>query len=84
MVYSTVLCAEQMVMGLNPQQCWWTHDLQVCGSKRLDCHADLYIVSRCCTRSESEDHTGEKACKGSTLALKPRADVTISPKQGYQ
>ena len=43
----------------------------------------LYIVSRCRTRGESEDHTSEKARKGSTLALKPRADVTRSPKQGY-
>ena len=44
----------------------------------------LYTVSRCCTRGESEDHTSKKACKGFTLALKPRADVTRSPKQGYQ
>ena len=59
--------------------------LAVCGLKRLDCHADLYTVSRCHTRDESEDHTSEKACKkGSTLALKPRADVTRSPKQWYQ
>ena len=43
---------------------------------------DLYTVSRCRTRGESEDHTSEKARKGSTLALKPRADVTRSPKQG--
>ena len=41
-------------------------------------------VSRCRTRGESEDHTSEKAHKGSTLALKPRADGTRSPKQGYQ
>ena len=44
----------------------------------------LYTVSRCRTRGESEDHTSEKAHKGSTLALKPRADVTRSPKHGYQ
>ena len=47
-------------------------------------HADLYTVSRCRTRGEFEDHTSEKAGMGSTLALKPRADVTRSPKQGYQ
>ena len=41
-------------------------------------------VSRCHTRGESEDHTSENMQKGSTLALKPRADVTISPIQGYQ
>ena len=29
---------------------------------------------------ESEDHTCEEAYKGSTLALKPRADITRSPK----
>ena len=29
---------------------------------------------RCRTRGESEDHTSKKACKGSTLALKPRAE----------
>ena len=32
----------------------------------------------------TEDCSGEKAHKGSTLALKPRADVTRSPKQGCQ
>ena len=53
-------------------------------SKRFGCHADLHTVSRWRTRGESEDHTGKKVCKGSTLALKPRADVTRSPKQGYQ
>ena len=72
------------VLGLNPHQCLWTHGLQVCGSKRLSCHADLCTVSRCHTRGKSEDHTGEKACKGSTLVLNPRADVTRRPKQGYQ
>ena len=33
------------------------------GSKRLGCHADLYTVSRCHTRGESEDRTSKKACK---------------------
>ena len=47
---------------------------------------DLYTVSRCRTRGESEDHTGKKARKKGSihLALKPGADVTRSPKQGYQ
>ena len=59
--------------------------MQVRGSKRLSCHADFYAASRCHTRGESKDHTCEKARKkGSTLALKPRADITRSPKQGYQ
>ena len=50
------------VQAPNLHQCLWTH-LQVHGSKRLSCHADLYIVSRCHTRGEPEDHTSEKACK---------------------
>ena len=61
----------------------WTRQ-QIRGSKRLSCHADIYTVSRCRTRGESRDHSSEKARKGSTLALKPMADVTKSPKQGYQ
>ena len=52
--------------------------------KRLGCHADLYTVCRCHTRGESEDHTGKKAWKGSNLTLKPRADITRSPKQRHQ
>ena len=66
---------------------WRKKSLQKTSStthKRLGCHADFYEVSRCHTRDESEDHTSEKARKGSTLALKRRADVTRSPKQGYQ
>ena len=69
------------VVGLNPHQCLWTHHLQVCGSKS---RADICTVSRLCTRGESEDYTGKKACKGSTQALKPGADITRSLKQGYQ
>ena len=42
------------------------------------------IQSAGVTRGESEDHTSEKACKGSALALKLREDITRSPKQGYQ
>ena len=71
------------VRALKLYQCLWTH-VQVCGLKRLGHHADICMVSRCHTRGESEDHSSEKAHKGSTLALKPRADVTRSPKQGYQ
>ena len=48
------------------------------------CHADLYTVSRCCTRGESKDYTSEKTRNGSILALKPRTDMTRSPEQGYQ
>ena len=69
--------------GFNPHQCLWTHNLQVCGSKRISCHADLHTVSRYCTRGEFENHTDEKVHKGSTLALKARTDVTRSPKPGF-
>ena len=41
--------------------------------KRLSCHDGCQEVSRCCTRGESEE-----------LALKHMADVTRSPKQGFQ
>ena len=65
------------VAGSNHHQCLWIHDLQVCRSKRLGCHAELHTVRRCwlgchtelhtvrrcCTRGESEEHTGEKASK---------------------
>ena len=50
----------------------------------IGCHAGYQNVSRCRTRGESEDHTSEKTHKGSTLHLKPKADVTRSPRQGYQ
>ena len=81
-----LLRAGRMVMGSSPgpnlHQCLWTR-LQVCGLKRLGHHADLYTVSRCRPRGESENQR-ENASKGSTLTLKPRADVTRSPKQGHQ
>ena len=81
-----LLRVAQTVVGLSPgpnlHQCLWTH-LQVHGLKRLGCHADLYTVSRCRTRGESEDQS-EKAHKGSALALKPSTDVTQSSKQRYQ
>ena len=45
-------------------------------------------VSRCRTRGESEeciaDRKGSKQARHSTLALKPRADIIRSPKQGYE
>ena len=52
--------------SLNLHQCLWTH-LEECGSKRLGCHPDLYTVSKCHTRGQSEDHIRKKTCKGSTL-----------------
>ena len=67
-------------MAYSPLQYLWTHDLQVYvrESKRLACRVDFYGVSRCSTRGASQDHTDEKACKGSTRVLKSRADVTRS------
>ena len=41
------------VQAPNLHQCLQTH-LQVCGLKRLGCHADLYTVSRCHTRGEKK------------------------------
>ena len=42
-------------------------------------------IGRCCTRAEPEDSApARKRVSDSALALKPRADVTRSPKQGYQ
>ena len=64
------------VMGLNPYQCLGIYGLEVHGFKCLGYHADLYTLSRCRTRGESENHIdGKHTSKGSTLALKPGADV---------
>ena len=76
-------CLINLFWSILLQYHFWTRQ-QIRGSKRLSCHADIYTVSRCRTRGESEDHWSKKTRKGSTLALKPRADVTRSPKQGYQ
>ena len=65
-----LLCAAWMVVGLSPnfQQCLWTR-LQVCGSKRFGCQADLCAVSRCHTRGESEESVVYR--QGSTQARDP-------------
>ena len=74
------------VHALNLHQCL-QKCLQVCGSKRLGCHADLYTVGRCHTRVDSEESVlcrwESMQARESTLALKPRADIIRSPKQGY-
>ena len=64
---------------------------QVCGRDRLGSHAGRQEVSRCSTRGESQGTCNAtrtpppSANKAEpTLALKPRGDVTRSPKQGYQ
>ena len=59
--------------------------------RQLSCHASHQEVSRCHTRGESQG-TCNITCTPPlslnkaepTLALKPRGDVTRSPKQGYQ
>ena len=74
------------VRAPNLHQCLWIC-LQIYGSKRPGCIADLYKVSRCYTRGESEDHTSEKACKRDPPWLwnpGQTSPVTKSPKQGYQ
>ena len=61
---------------------------QVCGLEWLGCHAGYQEVSRCRTRGESEVSNALRQqstqAREYTLALKPRADITRSPKQGYQ
>ena len=46
----------------------------------------MLAVERCHIRGESENllRGSSEACEGSTLALKPCADVTRRLKQGYQ
>ena len=70
--------------GLEPYQCLYS-SIWV---KWLSCHAGCQEIGRCHTRGDSEESV---VCKGwsmqvreSTLALKPRVDVTRIPKQGYQ
>ena len=52
--------------------------MQVSGSKTLCCHDGHQKVNRCCTRVNLRRHAGEE----STLALKPRAEVTRRTEQG--
>ena len=55
--------------------------------KQLGCHVGHQEISRCCTRGEFQELIAQvmkHSSKGSILALKPRADITNSPKQGYQ
>ena len=58
--------------------------VQVRGSKRFDCHAGHQEVSRCRTRGECEEFSAHRQqsmqVRGSTLSLKPRADITRSRK----
>ena len=60
--------------------------LQVHGGEGLGCHAKSSAgVTKEVNLKESVIHTPlPSANKAATLALKPRGDVTRSPKQGYQ
>ena len=62
--------------------------VQVSGLQRINRNVGRYEVSRCCTRAESEESIAHRPqstqTRGSTFALKPSADITRSPKQGYQ
>ena len=63
--------------------------LHLCGRDQLGSHAGHQEVSRCSTRGESQGmcnitHMPPPSANKAepTLALKPREDVTRSPKQG--
>ena len=68
--------------GLEPYQC-----LQACGLKCLSHHAGCQVVSRYHTTGEFEESIAHRwwniQARGSTLALKPKVDMTRSPKWGY-
>ena len=59
--------------------------MQVCGSKWLSCHTagkrSAGVAPEVNLRNSAQ---ARKHASESTLDLKPRADVTRSPKQGYQ
>ena len=84
-VFRAVL-ATQTVVGLIPSlnlhQCLWTI-LQVLKKAWLLCWP-LYSQQVSHHKWIWGPHKWESMQKGSTLALKPRADITRSPKQGYQ
>ena len=66
----------------------WPHKFQVSAQhvgNAMGRHAGRQKGGRCRTRCESEDSLQERKCASdSTLVLKPKADVTRSPKHGYQ
>ena len=65
------LCAAWTVMGssLEPAPMLVDMSAHVCGSKKLDCHADLYTVSRCHTRGESQEFI---ACRRQSTQARDR------------
>ena len=76
--YATIFCVQSWIQTQN--NVLWTHDLQVHGSKRLCCHATL-LLSACVTLEMNLRITTSKRPAPS---LKPRTDVTRSPKHWYQ
>ena len=59
--------------------------------EKAGCHADLYTVSRCCTRGESGDHRGEKVPKKGIhpgfdtqgrYHQKSKTGVSVAPRKG--
>ena len=70
------------VTGLNPLQYLWIRDLQIRGLKATTLAAKRLggVTSEVNLGNPLTKHASE----GSTLALKPRADVTRCPKQEYQ
>ena len=91
MVYSAVLTA-QTVMGSSPKPPPMLVNEYIC--KYVDQKGSAAMLTSIQSTGVTPEvnlritqvrkNTGEKAHRGSTLALKPRADVTRSPKQGYQ
>ena len=56
--------------------------MQVCGSKGLA--AMLAVKKAADVNMRNPLHTDNKTCQHGILALKPRAEVTRSPEQGFQ
>ena len=72
-VYRTMIdacCKDSYKFKLQPEPPSMLEDTSV-DQKGFACRTNLYTVSRCCTRGESDDHTSEKARKRSTLTFKP-------------
>ena len=78
MIHSTVLTT-RIVIGSSPKP----PPMLVSASiliKMISCHTDIYTVSKCHTRGESENHTSEKA-KVIYPGFKNQAEFTRSTKQ---
>ena len=77
----TALCSGTYGRGLKPPP---IHDLQVHGSKKPGYHAVIQSAGVTSEGNLRVTQATKHANKGSILVLKPRADVTRSPKQAYQ